>query len=190
MRTKGTTSVQAVDRALTIIELLKNNTHGLGVTELANRLDVAKSTVHRLLTSLRNKGYVQQNAVTEKYELGLKLLELGNIVSESLNVQKVANLYLNQLAKETGETVHLVILDGNEVVYIDKIESSATIIMKSNVGKRAPAYCTGVGKAILSLLPTENVLKIINSSKLYQYTRNTITNKEDLIEELRLTRER
>lgn len=182
-------SLQSVDRALYILGLLQNSKDGLGVTELSNRLDVAKSTVHRLLTSLQRKGFVQQDRITEKYRLGLRLLELGNAVTESLDIRKIAQPFLLNLSEETSETTHLVLLEQGDVVYIDKIESAHTIGMKSRIGKRAPAYCTGVGKAILSHLPEEEVDKAI-SGPLKKYTETTITDKRQLKNELAKIKEK
>ncbi|HET7580283.1 MAG TPA: IclR family transcriptional regulator [Bacillales bacterium] len=186
----ATTYVQSVERALLILQYLQENKEGLGVTEISHRLDVAKSTTHRLLASLLRNGYVQQDEQTEKYRLGLKLLELGNTITESLDIRKVAQPFLLELSEQTGETAHLVLLEQGEVVYIDKIESSATIGMKSRIGKRAPAYCTGVGKAILCYLTEKRVDQIIDSGRLYQYTKNTITDKNLLKKELSSIRER
>jgi DNA-binding IclR family transcriptional regulator len=186
---KQQSTVQSVDRALLILKLLQTYKDGLGVTELSNHLDVAKSTVHRLLMSLNRDGFVQQDRLTEKYRLGLKLLELGNSVTESLDIRKIAQPYLLRLSEDTGETAHLVLLEQGDVVYIDKIESSHTIGMKSRIGKRAPAYCTGVGKAILSHLPEDQLDGII-SGPLKSYTKTTITDKQRLKEELAAIRKK
>jgi IclR family transcriptional regulator, KDG regulon repressor len=178
------TSVQSVDRALTILDILKENSRGYGVTELSNRLDVSKSTIHRLLMSLLKKGWVRQDKETEKYLLGLKLIEFGQTVSENLDIRKLASPYLHHLAEITGETAHLVILDQHEIVYIDKIESTQTIRMFSQVGKRAPLHCTGVGKAILAFLPEEQVDTIIETKGLPKFTEKTITSREQLFRHL------
>jgi IclR family KDG regulon transcriptional repressor len=178
---RDASSVQSVDRALYILELLKEHNDGLGITELANRMDVAKSTVHRLLTSLKNQGYVRQDPLTERYLLGLKLIELGSIVTQSLEIRKIAKPILNQLVQETGETSHLVILEDGEVVYIEKIESPYTIRMYSLIGKRAPVHCTGVGKAIIAYLPEEQVRRIVVQRGLKKFTENTITSLDDLL---------
>ncbi|TRY27647.1 IclR family transcriptional regulator [Brevibacillus sp. LEMMJ03] len=178
---RDASSVQSVDRALYILDLLKEHNDGLGITELAHRMDVAKSTVHRLLTSLKNQGYVRQDPLTERYLLGLKLIELGSIVTQSLEIRTIAKPILNQLVQETGETSHLVILEDGEVVYIEKIESPYTIRMYSLIGKRAPVHCTGVGKAIIAYLPEEQVRRIAAQRGLKKFTENTITSLDDLL---------
>lgn len=180
----GVNSVQSVDRALTIIDILQETPDGLGVTELSYRLDVSKSTVHRLLMSLLQKGFVKQDEQSERYILGLKLIKLGQSVSDNLDIRKVASPYLYQLADVLGETAHLVIMENNEVVYVDKIESTATIRMFSNIGKRAPMHCTGVGKAILAFLPTQKILQIINETGLQKFTNKTIVTSDNLVNHL------
>jgi IclR family transcriptional regulator, KDG regulon repressor len=184
------TSVQSVDRALMILDILQENPSGYGVTELANRLDVSKSTVHRLLMSLLKKNFVQQNKENDKYSLGLKLIEYGQAVSENLDVRRLASPYLHKLAQSMEETAHLVIPDQQEIVYIDKIESSQTIRMFSKVGKRAPMHCTGVGKAILAFLPEHQIEDAIRTKGLRKFTEKTLSNRDDLLQNLNLIRSR
>ncbi|WP_231495780.1 IclR family transcriptional regulator [Paucisalibacillus sp. EB02] len=178
-------TVQSVDRALEIIEKLKDNPNGIGVTDLSVMLGVSKSTVHRLLMSLSQGNYVKKDSVTERYQLGLKFLELGDIVSENLDVRKLASPLLKELSTKTSETVHLVVMEYNEVVYIDKVESPETIRMYSRVGKRASMHCTGVGKVFLAHLPEWDVERIIKEKPMVKFTENTLITKEDLFIELR-----
>lgn len=182
-------SVQSVDRALTILDILKDNADGIGVTELSKRLGVAKSTIHRLLTSLQNKGFVTKNQKNDKYVLGLKLVELGSYVLQNIDIRAVAAEPLRELAHITGETAHLVSMDQGEIVYIDKVESNATIRMFSQIGKRAPVHCTGVGKAMLAYLPEKDVEDIINAKGMQKFTNNTLTTKEDLKSNLNFIKE-
>lgn len=183
-------TVQSVDRALIILEILKEEPKGLGVTELAAELKVSKSTIHRLLMSLLKKGFVQQDSENQKYRLGLKLIEFGQTVSDHIDLRDVASSHLRQLAEKTGETAHLVIRERSEIVYIDKIESSATIRMFSNIGKRAPMHCTGVGKAILAFLPQQEILKIVEDKGLEGFTHKTIVDIGTLLPHLEEIRNR
>ena len=183
-------TVQSVDRALNIIEILQKNPRGLGVTELSNRLDVSKSTAHRLLMSLYSKGFVQQDNETEKYLLGLKFIEVGQIVSDNLDIRKLASPYLHQLTEITGETAHLAIMEQHEIVYIDKLESTQTIRMFSNIGKRAPIHCTGIGKAIFAFLPDRKIEEIINETGLHKYTEKTLTTAEEMFSNIQEIRNR
>src|SRR5690625_4689828 len=163
-------TVQSVDRALRILEILKDERDGLGVTELSTHLEVSKSTVHRLLMSLLKKNFVKKDKNSGKYILGLKLIELGQIVSENIDIRKLAYPYLVQLVEILDETVHLASRDNNKIVYIDKIESSSSIQMYSKIGKRVPLHCTGIGKAILAFLPEEEVLHALEQIQLTRYT--------------------
>lgn len=187
---KEAITVQSVDRALTIVNILKDHPKGLGVTEISHRLDVSKSTVHRLLSSLLIQGFVKQDVENERYQLGLKLIELGEVVSSHLNIRKTAAPYLNQLAEATGETVHLVMMDQLEIVYIDKTESEATIRMFSRIGKRAPMHCTGVGKAILAFLPEEKIDEVLTERPMTKFTENTITDPVEMKQHLKEIRQR
>ncbi|ASF38059.1 IclR family transcriptional regulator [Halobacillus halophilus] len=190
MSERTASTVQSVDRALTILQLLQENPDGLGVTEIAHRLDVAKSTVHRLLASLKQKGYVRQDDMLEKYRLGLKLLELGETVSENMDIRTTANPYLVKLAQETGETIHLGIREEAEVIYVDKVERYAPIRMYSSVGKRAPLYCTGIGKALLAFASNEAEDHLMSTLTLKKFTPHTITDKDKLKKHLGHIRER
>lgn len=188
MTVSNVLTVQSVDRALLILERLKDYPNGLGVTDLSKDLGVSKSTIHRLLMSLSAKGYVKQDLSTDNYALGLKFIEFGEIVSNYLDVRKIAAPFLQELALKTGETVHLVVRENYEVVYIDKIESPATIRMFSRIGKRALMHCTGVGKAILAHLPDKIVNDILEQRPTIKFTENTITRKEKLLIELETIR--
>ncbi|MFC7062420.1 IclR family transcriptional regulator [Halobacillus seohaensis] len=190
MTKKEATTVQSVDRALHILDILKEYPKGLGVTELSYRLDVSKSTIHRLLSSLLQQGFVKQDIENERYVLGLKLIELGEVVSSHLDIRKIAAPYLNQLAELTGETVHLVMMDNLEIVYIDKTESEATIRMFSRIGKRAPMHCTGVGKAILAFLPPDKIEEVLTDRPMTKFTDYTITDKDEMNMHLKEIRDR
>ncbi|MBB5173837.1 DNA-binding IclR family transcriptional regulator [Texcoconibacillus texcoconensis] len=151
------------------------------MTEIANRLNVAKSTAHRILSTLLLKGYVQQDPRTETYSLGLRFIELGHVVLDNLDLRDAARPVLETIAQETGETTHLVVPERDDIVYIDKIESEATIRMFSRVGRRAPLYCTGVGKAILAYLESDELQEIVERISFEPKTKFTITTKEEFL---------
>ena len=176
--------VQSVDRALRIIELLKEHPSGQGVTEVANFLQVAKSTAHRLLQSLERHGYVQKVDRDSTYRLGLKFIEMNYFVVKHLNIVEIAKPLIEKLSKETGEIVHLVMLDNQQVVYIDKVDNLSTIRIYSQVGRRAPLYCTAVGKCILAYKNEEEVLGYINQVDFKRFTEHTFATGEELVKEL------
>ncbi len=176
--------VQSVERALTILEVIAEYNNGLGITEISERVDLHKSTIHRLLSTLVYKGYVVQDPETLKYRTTLKLYEIGYKRLANSDILTVSKPYTTKLMELTNEVVHLVVRDGNDIVYIDKIEAENTITMRSAIGKRNPMYCTSAGKAILSCLDMEEVSNIWKTSKIIKKTPNTITNYDDLVKEL------
>ena len=180
--------VQSVERALSILEVLSDYNEGLGVTDISEKVGLHKSTVYRLLSTLNHKGYVLQDRESNRYMITLKLFELGNKRVEGMDILAASRPYTKQLMEEVNETVHLVIRDGNEIVYIDKVEADNTIRMASTIGMRGLLYCTSVGKAILAQLPKEEIEKIWGDSKIQQLTNNTITNLDDMKRELEMVR--
>ena len=182
--------VKSVDRALSIMEEIAKCETELGVTELGNKLSLHKSTVHRLLSTLQTKGYVQKSTETGGYRPGNKIIELGSSIFNDMNIRKQARPYLQELMEETNETVHLVIRDGSEGVYIDKVESSQMIRMHSEVGRRIPLHCSSVGKVLLSGLKENKLNQMYKNKQLQAYTENTITNLKELKKELALIKER
>ncbi|WP_127015303.1 IclR family transcriptional regulator [Anoxybacter fermentans] len=173
-RRKPVQLVQSLDRALDILEKIVEAEDGLGVTELSKSLELHKSTIYRLLATLAYRGYVRQDPKNEKYKVGIKLFELGNLALNKLELRREVRPFLEELMSRTGETIHLGILDNDEVVYIDKVESPQTIRMYSKIGKRAPVHCTGLGKVLLAYSSSEVIDKVIEKG-LRAYTENTIT---------------
>lgn len=158
-------------KGLTLIEALAASPERRGVTSLAQELGLTKSNVHRLLITLASRGYVRK-VDSGNYELSSKIWELGILVRSRLSLIKVAQNQMAALAERTGESVHLSILDGLEVVYVDKIESHHPIAAYTHVGGRAPAWCVATGKAMLAFnLADASPLK----SQLKRYTSETIT---------------
>ncbi|ADL07166.1 IclR family transcriptional regulator [Thermosediminibacter oceani] len=179
-----TSQIRSVAKALKIVDVLAEAKGELALGEIATKLGLAKSTVHGLLSTLRDFGYVEQSVFTGKYKLGLRLFELGNIVAHGWDVHSVAAPYIQRLVDELGETVHLVVLDKGEVLYIDKRESRHSLRIVSQVGMRLPAHCTGVGKVLLASLPPDEVRRIVAAKGLPRFTKNTITDLETLEKEL------
>ncbi len=187
---KATNTIQSIDRALNVLECFTNGRQELGVTEISKLLGLHKSTVYGILTTLECRRYLEQNPETGKYKLGLKLFELGNLVQDGMDLKVIAGPFLQRLVEEHGETVHLVIMDQGEAVYIDKRESPQSMRMVSQVGKRLPCHCTGVGKMLLAFLPEEALDAFIREKGLVRFTNNTITDPDTLKEHLRQVRQR
>lgn len=181
-------NVQTLERSLDILEALAQANEPLGVTEIGNRICLHKSTVHRILQTLCYRGYVEKEKENERYRIGIKIVELGMRFVNNLEIRKIAAPYLAELAKMLDEVVNLVLPDDGEVVYIDRTESSHVVSMQSKVGRRAPMHCTAVGKAILATLPEPEVLHILKTKGMIKNTPNTITNPEELLENLKEVR--
>lgn len=183
-------SVQVLERALKILEALAREREGLGLNELARRVGLHKSTTYRLLHTLKEYGYVDQDNTYghKKYTLGFKILELSGSLLEGLDVRKVARPYLEQLAAQTQEVAHLVIPDGDEAVYVDKVEGNRTIRMYSQIGRRVPLHSTAVGKAILACLPWPEVESLLSNKGLPRFTSRTIVDWSTLAEHLEQVR--
>jgi IclR family transcriptional regulator, KDG regulon repressor len=183
--------VQAIERASSILDALGQNPQGISVRELSAQVSLPKGTTHRLLSSLAYFGYVRQNARNRNYSLGFKLVELGNRLLNQLDFRAEAKPLLADLAKRIQETVHLVVLDNNEVLYIDKVESNentSSLRMASRVGSRTPAHSCAVGKVLLAHFSEEALGKFIKNTKLPKMTENTINDPVRLKEHLKLVR--
>jgi DNA-binding IclR family transcriptional regulator len=160
----------------------------LGITTLASRLRLAKSTVHRLAATLTSAGFLEQNGETGKYRLGVALFELGALVRRRMDVANEARPKLRELLEKTGETVQLGIVDHYSVLYVYEMESPRAIRMAAAVGGRAPLHCTAVGKVLLAFQPADYVKQVIERG-LTAYTPKTLTKREALagmLEEIRL----
>lgn len=184
--------VQSVDRALSILELISNYNEGLGITDISESLGLHKSTVHRLLGTLIYKGYVVQDQVSLKYKLTTKLFELGNKIIEGKDILEASKAHTEALMRRLNEVVHLVIRDGTDIVYIDKVEASdsfSMMRMASNIGRRSPLYSTSVGKAMLAFMDEEEVAEIWNASKIVKLTEKTITDFDEFMKELEKIRQ-
>lgn len=190
--TKPKNLVQSIERVSMILDVLGEFPQGIGFGDLSTKVDLSKGTIHRLLSTLAYLDYVRQDTETKKYNLGFKLVELGNRLLSQIDFRTEARSFLVELAEDTKETVHLVILDQNEVLYIDKVESNSNptgLRMASMLGARIPAHCCAVGKVLLAALPEEELEKMVRSKGLPKRTENTIIDLGKLKEHLQLVRE-
>jgi len=182
--------IKVLDKSLSVLELLLQKGSAMNMTELSEKLGLYPSTIHRILDTLRYWGYIEQDPNTQKYQLGLKLLELGMAKLHQMDLVREATPYLKELVNQCNETVHLGVLEEGEVLYLAKEESSQTIRMISYVGKRAPLHCTSLGKVLLAYLSAEERKKILGEKVLPRFTENTITDRRELEKELSKVKER
>ena len=168
--------LSSVGSALRLLKAFTAEEPELGVTEIAKRLGVAKSTAHRLASTLVAEGFLEQNAVDGRYRLGLLLFSIGTLVRRRMNVSEQAVPHLQALCESSGETVHLAVLHDAEVVFLRNIESKQAIRPRSYLGVRKPAFCTSEGRALLAFGPPQQVTAALRGS-LVPRTPKTLTDK-------------
>jgi IclR family transcriptional regulator, KDG regulon repressor len=172
--------LSSVANSIRLLTSFSGDENELGITTLAGRLRLAKSTVHRLAATLTSAGFLEQNSDTGRYRLGVALFELGALVRRRMDVANEARPKLRELLEKTGETVQLGIVDHFSVLYVYEMESPRAIRMAAAVGGRAPLHCTAVGKVLLAFQPPEYVKDVIQQG-LTAYTPRTVTKRDALL---------
>jgi DNA-binding IclR family transcriptional regulator len=181
--------IGSIQRALDILNLFSSQSSELGTTEIARALGLHKSTTASLVYTLEANGFLSQNPDTRKYRLGLKLVERAFAMLDQVEVRQVAYPFLRELRDQWNETVNLAILDGPDIVYVERMLGTKALGMRSEVGRRAPAHSTALGKAILSCLPVATVQAFVCQYGLPAMTPRTITDPDKFLVELEKTRE-
>jgi DNA-binding IclR family transcriptional regulator len=183
-------SVQSLERAFDLLEALAAGGE-LGVTELANRTGLVPSTAHRLLHTLTKRGYVTQSPETGRYLLGYKVVEVASgLEHRRERLRAVARPHLESIQRATGETVNLVVLEADRVVYIDQVEGSRNVRMFTTVGTSVLAHTTGSGKAIMAFGPTEAPAAQYGDRELERLTKRTLTTLAALEDDFKRIRRR
>jgi IclR family KDG regulon transcriptional repressor len=177
-------SVQATERAFDILEVLSTQKEGLRLTEIARRVGLHKSTVYRFLASMEKRGYVEKFQGTGLYRLGLKFVELSGVHLNNLELATEAQPYLQRLANLSNQAVYLAVREQEDIVYIDKVETFQSIRKYSIIGRRAPSYCTALGKALLMGLCQHHLEGLFKNKTLQAFTQNTITDVRHVIAEV------
>ena len=157
--------VKSLAKAMRVLECFSVKNPELGVTEIAQMLSVQKSTVHNILSTFEELGYVSQNAQTDKYSLGLKMLRFSYIINSHLDYREIFLPYIHRIAQEMNEVCYLGIPYGASVLYLEAAYPSSGANTRSITGETAPMYCTGLGKAMLAFLPEEEREAVIQSPK-------------------------
>ena len=182
--------VQSVLRGLNILEIVAEHNE-ISLKEISTLSGLNKATAHRLLSTLIVAGYIEQVNKNGIYRPTYKLFSLGNKKIEHVDSYKIAQRFISELSNTIQATVHLVIEDHMEIVYIDKIDptnSHSSFILKSQVGKRAPMYCTAVGKVLLSKYPNTIIKEIWEATEIKPLTPKTIVDFEAFLEEIDVIR--
>ena len=176
---RGNCLLSSVKNAMRILRLFSMEEPELGVTQIASRLELSKSSAHRLISTLSKKGYLEKNEKNSKYRLGLSLLGLTGIITNYSEIHKESLPILKELVGELGETAHVNVLEERDVVYLHKVECLHPVRLLSHIGKRNPAYCSSAGKVILAY-QSKDLINNILESELVSHGPNTITDPEQL----------
>ncbi|HVZ01686.1 MAG TPA: IclR family transcriptional regulator [Dongiaceae bacterium] len=177
---------KTVAKGLKVIEALAHSDGARTLTDLANECGLSKSNMHRLLRTLEVCGYVRHDSAARSFSATLRPWDLGNRVFGRSALRTVAIPHLEELAALTKETTHLSVFDGEEVIYIGKVDSVHAVRTYVNIGDRAPAYCCATGKAMLAHMPEETVRHV--SQDMKRFTKNTIVSPAKLRADLERTR--
>jgi DNA-binding IclR family transcriptional regulator len=181
--------LESADRVLRVLEVFGPTERALTLSEIADRMQLPKSSVHRLLATLSARRYVERDSLTHRYSLGIRLFEIGSNVIHGRGLHAAAHPVLEKLTMATGETCHLAVLHGTEAVYVYKLDGPSAIPMPSRVGGRAPGHATSIGKVLLAWADPD-VRRQAFAQGLKRYARNTITDVKQLEAELALVYER
>jgi IclR family transcriptional regulator, KDG regulon repressor len=177
-------------KGLNVLEWMTRQSKGCRVIDVAEKFGLARSNAHRTLQTLVECGWAVQDENSSIYRSGLKLFELGSIVDQATDLKERLHPLLAQLAAKTGETIHLAVLDGAEVLYLDKFDSPLPVAAYSRIGGRASAYCVAAGKALLAAMAPDEVALRAKLVELPMHTKNSITSFAQLEKELAAIRAR
>jgi len=175
-------------KALDVLDCLTASKRPMSTLEIAKSCNMSRPTVYRLLTTLQSRDYV--NCRDRTYTLGTKILSLSRVLLESMDLAGRSQPFLRRLSRISGETSYLAILDGTEILYINKVESTQSVRSNCTIGTRNPLYSTSMGKAILAFLPLEERDSLLERITFSKFTENTITEKSRLVSELAEIRRR
>jgi DNA-binding IclR family transcriptional regulator len=186
-KTKNPGNVQVIERGCKILNHLAQGRLSHSIHDLSREVGLPKPTVHRILATLRNFGFVTQDESSKEYRLGFRLVELGQIVLDQIDLRKVAKPFLTELAGQVEEVVHLVIMEQGKIAYLDKVEKVnelKSLRMVSRIGMRSHAHSCAVGKVLLSFLPENERAAIFKQRGLPRMTKNTMVDPVLLNEHL------
>ncbi len=181
--------IHSVENTFSLLEVLADNGLELGIAELCKKISLPKGTVHRLLGTLKNLGYIEQNPQNRKYRLTIKIFNLGAAVTDRVGLVQIIP-HMKKLSLKFNETVNLAILDRDEITYLYSVGSDNTLKLDLRIGSHQPAYCAAGGKILLAYLNEQELDGYLQRVKLKSYTPYTITSKEYLKKDLKLIRER
>ncbi len=184
-RRKGPSQiVRAVDKAFAVLEVLSQAERDMDLAGIAERTKLPKSTLVRILHTMKLHNTVQQDAKTRRYRLGWALIHLGKAAERQFDLEGIVRPYLEQLANETGETASFAALEGPRAVYLSQVLTDSIIRGVPPIGSELPLHCTAVGKVLLTSFSDEDIEQLAAKRRLTKYTDNTIDNTEHLRREI------
>ena len=181
--------IESVDNALRLLRLLRDQTQ-VRVSDASRSIGVARSTAHRLLAMLQHHGFVRQDAESRAYVAGPALFDFALAMLRDRDIRSHARPVLEALSRETGETVHLIALQGRDVLFLDCVESTKAVRVGNRTGLVLPAHCTSAGKVLLAALSAEQVRQLYPDERLPGLTRRSIRTRTRLIREFAAVRRR
>ncbi len=182
--------INSIERCLRVIDTLSAHPGGLKLTEISGLLDLHPSSVHHMVSTLLPHDYIAQDPDTKKYSLGFRFLEISRKILDNLDIRQIAHRHLEVLRQESQEAVHLAMLRGDKVVYIDKLDTPSGLSLATYVGFATDPHAAAGGKVILAGLKDEAVKGMYKNKPLKSYGKNTITRLPALIAELAKIRKR
>jgi DNA-binding IclR family transcriptional regulator len=180
---KNLVRVQSIDRAVAILECFTENRRELKLSDIAQMLNLNKSTVHGILNTMKYHGFIEQDEITQKYRLGTRFIVYGDLVVNSMDIANISCPLLERVCEKVEETVHIAMLDGTDVVYIEKRECNKSIKTSTKKGARAPAYVTADGRVILCHMEKDKLKEVLPRS-LKKVNSNTTIDKQQFLESL------
>ncbi len=179
-----------VGKALDVLDMVARHGRPVRFSDLLAQSDYPKATLFRLLQTLANQGMLSLDPDTGTYSLGVRLVRLAHAAWAQSSLAPIARPYLDDLAAKTGETIHLAQMDLGQVLYVDKRNAAKPVEMFAQAGKVGPAYCTGVGKAMLAYLPPDVLADALARQSFHRHTPHTLASREALLAELQAIRTR
>jgi DNA-binding IclR family transcriptional regulator len=181
--------LSSVATAMLLLKCFTDEHYELGIGALSRRLGLAKSTVHRLASTLRDAGMLDQNEDNGKYRLGLTMFELGSLARRKMDIYNEAKIFLRDLREKTGESVNLAILRDDSLIYLNSLESPSAIKIRSHMGMRLPAHCAAEGKVLLAYAAPDIAGRLV-AAGLAPQTANTIVTPQAFAEEMKIVKDR
>jgi IclR family transcriptional regulator, KDG regulon repressor len=181
--------VPAIDRTVIILEILSESPNGISLAQLARQTKIPKSTLFRILYTLQKYSIVSEDRERKVFSLGMKLLDWGNAALDKIDLKGIAHPHLVTLAYETKESFYLTVMDNNEIIIIDRVDTPEVWGIVARLGTRSPFHCTATGQVITAGMHEEDLDRLIKVKGLKKYTPKTITSATALRKKLKKVRE-